>query len=56
MLEDTRSGVDAAKASGAYCIGIKNINAEPQDLSSADLILHSLSEVEIDVISSFQKN
>ena len=56
VLEDARSGVEAAKASGAYCIGIKNINAEPQDLSSADMIIHSLSEVDKEVISSFQKN
>lgn len=56
VLEDARSGVEAAKASGAFCIGIENINAEPQDLSSADLVVDSLSEVDEKFILSFQKN
>lgn len=56
VLEDARSGVEAAKASGAFCIGIKNVNAEPQNLNSADLVVNSLGEVDEKVISSFQKN
>ncbi len=56
VLEDARTGVEAAKASGALCIGVENVNAEPQDLSLADLIIHSLSEVDKEVISSFQKH
>lgn len=45
VLEDAQTGVVAAKASGAFCIAIENVNAAPQDLSEADMIVRSLGEV-----------
>jgi HAD superfamily hydrolase (TIGR01509 family) len=45
VLEDAYTGVAAAKASGAICIAIKNVNAAPQSLGEADEIVHSLDEV-----------
>lgn len=50
VLEDARTGVEAAKASGAFCIGVENVNAEPQDLSAADLVVQSLNEINKEII------
>lgn len=52
VLEDARTGVEAAKSSGAFCIAIENKNAEPQDLSAADLVMNSLDELTIDIIQA----
>ena len=53
VLEDARSGVEAAKASGAFCIGVENIEAEPQDLSFADKVVQSLNDVTLELVESF---
>lgn len=46
VLEDAHVGVLAAKAAGMKAIGIHNCyNPHPQDLSAADLELHSLADV-----------
>jgi len=56
VLEDARSGVEAAKASGALCIAVENVGAEPQDLSSADLIVQSLNTIDEKIIMTLQEN
>ncbi|MEK3734844.1 MULTISPECIES: HAD family hydrolase [Paenibacillus] len=45
VLEDARHGVAAAKAAGMTCIGFVNPNSGNQDLSQADHIVKSVSEV-----------
>jgi HAD superfamily hydrolase (TIGR01509 family) len=52
VLEDAQTGVAAAKASGAFCIGVEDVNAAPQNLSEADVIVHSLDEVTEAIISA----
>lgn len=44
-IEDSKNGVKAAKSAGMRCIGFKNPNSGRQDLSSADTIINSFSEI-----------
>ncbi len=50
VIEDAFAGVQAAKAAGMKCIGYKNPNSGRQDLSDADLIVESFSELSLDTI------
>ena len=50
VIEDAFAGVQAAKAAGMKCIGYKNPNSGKQDLSDADLIVESFSELSLDSI------
>jgi HAD superfamily hydrolase (TIGR01509 family) len=47
-IEDSPNGVVAAKAAGMRCVAIPNSITASLDLSSADLILRSLSEVTLE--------
>ncbi len=44
-IEDSLSGVRAARAAGLFCIAVKNHFTRTHDLSEADLVLQSLFEV-----------
>ncbi|HOK35165.1 MAG TPA: HAD family phosphatase [Candidatus Pacearchaeota archaeon] len=44
-IEDTQSGVEAAKTAGLICFAIPNKFSETQNLSKADKILKNLKEV-----------
>jgi beta-phosphoglucomutase-like phosphatase (HAD superfamily) len=46
VLEDAKNGVLAAKAANMFCIGFQNKNSGKQDLSLADVIVHSISEIQ----------
>lgn len=46
VLEDAKNGVVAAKAANMFCIGFQNQNSGKQDLSLADVIVHSISEIQ----------
>ncbi|MCF8714949.1 HAD family phosphatase [Joostella atrarenae] len=50
VIEDSYNGVTAAKAAGMTCIGFRNVNSGNQDLSAADLIVDSFSELTSEVI------
>ncbi len=52
VLEDATKGIAAAKSAGCICIGIRNPYTLRQDLSQADLVLNSLSEIDRNVINS----
>jgi len=52
VLEDAKSGIDAAKAAGCWCIAIENLTAAPQDTSQADTVVQSLNEVTEGLICS----
>lgn len=45
VIEDSKSGTIAAKSAGMTCIGFQNPNSGNQDLSEADFIFDSFSEL-----------
>ena len=45
VIEDSYNGVKAAKAANMYCIGYQNRNSGNQDLSQADMVVQSISEI-----------
>lgn len=45
VIEDATLGIKAACEAGMYCVGFKNPNAFPQDLSEAHMIIHSFAEL-----------
>lgn len=53
VIEDATAGIMAAKDAGAYCIAYDNPNSGPQDLSRADKIVSSLSDI---VVSDVLQN
>ena len=60
VLEDAKNGVKAAKAAGMYCIGVHNMNIYKrlgmmQDLSGADIQVHSLKELSVNKIIKLLK-
>jgi HAD superfamily hydrolase (TIGR01509 family) len=46
VIEDSTSGIIAAKRAGMTCIGYKNINSGNQDLSAADFIVDKIEEID----------
>ena len=44
-IEDSPSGVAAAKNAGIFCFGYQNVTSGNQDLSKADVIVDSLTEI-----------
>ena len=44
-IEDSSSGVAAAKNAGIFCFGYQNVTSGEQDLSKADKIIDSLTEI-----------
>ncbi|MCK9578279.1 HAD family phosphatase [bacterium] len=44
-IEDTQSGVIAAKDAGAFCFAIPNEHSKKQDFSAADKVLESLNDL-----------
>lgn len=47
VLEDSRNGTVAAKEAGMYCIAFDNPNSGLQDLSRADIIVKSISDINV---------
>lgn len=47
VIEDSASGVAAAKRAGMKSIGYQNINSGIQDLSGADLIVDKIEKINI---------
>lgn len=50
VLEDAENGVEAALAAGCKCIAVRNAHTPPQELSKADLVVNSLSEITLEAI------
>jgi beta-phosphoglucomutase len=48
VIEDATAGVAAAKAAGCRCLGLAS--GPPRDLSAADLVVHSLREVDVELV------
>lgn len=45
VIEDSRNGVRAAKSAGMRCIGHQNPGSGNQNLSEADVVIHSYAEL-----------
>lgn len=45
VIEDSTNGVKAAKNAGMQCVGFQNPLSGGQDLSQADLLIHSMQEL-----------
>jgi HAD superfamily hydrolase (TIGR01509 family) len=52
VIEDSTSGIIAAKRAGMRCIGYKNLNSGNQDLSEADLIVDKIEDIDFTNIAS----
>jgi len=50
VLEDANSGIQSAKAAGAWCVAVENKNAVPQDTREADIVVYSLDEVTTELL------
>ena len=50
VIEDSFNGLMAAKSANMRCIGYKNPNSGNQDLSEADVVVHSLKEISVSLI------
>ena len=54
-IDDSKNGVEAASSAGMMCIGFKNANSGKQDLSSADIIINSFSEINYQTLRKIYK-
>lgn len=55
VIEDSQSGIEAARRAGMRCIGVKNpFSAVPQDLSNADAVVDSLAGIDEGLITSLR--
>lgn len=52
VIEDSSNGVKAAKAANMKCVGFQNPNSGNQDIKMADLIVHSMTELNPQVVLS----
>jgi len=50
VIEDSQNGITSAKAAGMKCIGFANPSSGKQDLSKADLVVHSFDELNAETI------
>ncbi|MAG15473.1 phosphatase [Candidatus Woesearchaeota archaeon] len=48
VIEDAKAGILSAKAAGMKCVALRSKYASEEDLSEADKIVNSLSEISID--------
>ncbi|HEY0069223.1 MAG TPA: HAD family hydrolase [Chloroflexia bacterium] len=50
VMEDSHNGVLSAQRAGMYCIGFRNGFNDDQDISTADVIVNSYAEIDLDAI------
>lgn len=55
VIEDSSNGVASAKGAGMICIGYQNPNCGYQDLSKADLVVDSITEINLDLLKSLTR-
>ncbi|MGB4794289.1 MAG: HAD-IA family hydrolase, partial [Trichococcus flocculiformis] len=48
VIEDSKNGVASAHAAGCKCIGFRNLEFPPQDLSLASVIVTDFSDLDAD--------
>ncbi len=54
VLEDTAHGVQAAKRAGMLCVAIPNSFTEGQDFSQADLMVKSLTDLDLPALEALK--
>ncbi|MFO0887005.1 MAG: HAD family phosphatase [Candidatus Saccharimonadales bacterium] len=52
VIEDAPSGIEAAKRAGMKCIAITAVYTTDDDLNGADIIVHSLLEVDLKLLDN----
>jgi len=55
VIEDSKDGVNAAKNAGMACIGLQHSYTPIDALSRADIVVNTLNDVTIDLVSNFKK-
>jgi beta-phosphoglucomutase len=50
IIEDSTSGVKAAKGAGIFCVGYKSVNSKLQDLTGADIIINHFAELSFEKV------
>lgn len=55
VIEDSKNGVLAAKSANMKCIGFFNKDSGKQDLSSSDIIISSMRDIDYDSINKIVK-
>ena len=50
VIEDSTSGIAAAKAANIYCVGYNSPHSKNQDYSRANLVINDFREIRFDVI------
>ncbi len=50
VIEDSTNGVKAAGKAGMKCIGFSNINSGNQDLSSANIVVNSFADIDLNTL------
>ncbi|PSB53517.1 HAD family hydrolase, partial [Chamaesiphon polymorphus] len=51
-IEDTPIGINAAKAAGIITIGTPEATTTDRDLAAADLVVHDLTDISLDLLSA----
>ena len=54
VIEDAQKGVRSAKSAGCFCIGVENIHTPKQNLSSADEVVMSLRQIDLETIEKLE--
>lgn len=55
VIEDSKNGVTAAKAAGMACIGHQNPNSGKQNITHADIVVQSMSDISLTLIDELLK-
>ena len=51
VIEDSTSGINAAKSAQIYCVGYDSLNSKNQNYDKADLVINDFNEIQFDKIS-----
>lgn len=56
VIEDSRTGIEAAKKAGMKCIGFLNGRNRREDLEYSDFVINSFQALNVDIIKKIMKN
>mgnify|MGYP000730408704 FL=1 len=51
VIEDSTSGIAAAKSAQIYCVGYDSLNSKNQNYDKANLVINNFKEIQFDKIS-----
>ncbi|MDB4148137.1 HAD family phosphatase [Flavobacteriaceae bacterium] len=51
VIEDSTSGINAAKSAQIYCVGYDSLNSKNQNYDKANLVINNFKEIQFDKIS-----